>query len=110
MRTIQVKLSEALCDRVWLNKQIEIDGYTVDGFSVDCNQLINGKKIEVVFFRYQRPEGYEHILCECDLPREVAECCYIKVIGKNKMMQFNKGVVCVSVSGIEYPIGNYKEV
>ena len=110
MKKIMVKLSEALCDRIWLNKQIEIDGYTVDGFTVDHLQPITGKRIEVVFFKYQRPEGYEHILCECDLPREVRERGYIKVIGKNKMMQFNKGVVCVSVNGIKYPIGNYEEI
>lgn len=90
----------------WLDKQREIDGYTVDGFNVVSDFM--GKSVEVVFFRWEKPIGYEN-KCAYEIPMEVRSSCYLKVISKVKRMQFVDGRVIISICGHKYCIGTYTE-
>ena len=92
--------------KIWLDKQREIDGYTVDGFYTMPN--ITGKSVEVVFFNWQAPNGYEN-KCAYEIPTEIRSQCYVKMITKVKRMQFVDGKVVISVCGKKYWIGTYTE-
>lgn len=80
--------------RKWLDKRREIDGYSVDGFTVDYP--FRGKSVETTFFKYI---GLQE---DNSLP-------YIKVVQKLKRMQFVDGKVIISISGQKYCIGTYRE-
>ena len=90
----------------WLDKQREIDGYTVDGFTVAYP--ISGKSVEVTFFKWEKPIGYED-KCSYEITPELRSSCYMKVITKLKRMQFIDGKVIISVCGQKYCIRTYKE-
>ena len=91
----------------WLDKQREIAGYTVDGFTVDYP--FKGKSVEVTFFKWEKPLGYEN-KCNYEIPQKIRSQCYIKVLRKNKRMQFADGKVIISVCGQKYCVGNYTKV
>lgn len=89
---------------IWLDKQREIDGYSVDGFIViPC---FRGKSIEITFFRFVKPSGYEN-KCSYEIPTEIRSQCYVKVINKLKRCSFVDGKVIISISGQKYCIGTY---
>lgn len=90
----------------WLDKQREVAEYTVDGFTVDC---FKGKSVEITFFKWGKPLGYEN-KCNCEIPQAIRSQRYIKVLRKNKRMQFADGKVFISVCGQKYCIGNYTKV
>lgn len=90
----------------WLDKQREIDGYSVDGFYTMPN--ITGKSVEVVFFKWQVPTGYEN-KCAYEIPTEIRSQCYVKMMTKVKRMQFVDGKVVISICGKKYWIGTYTE-
>ena len=72
----------------WLDKQREIDGYSVDGFTVDYP--FRGKSVEATFFKWKDQS-------------------YFKIISKLKRMQFIDGKVIISVFGQKYCIGTYRD-
>ena len=72
----------------WLDKQREIDGYTVDGFTVDYP--FRGKSVEATFFKWENQS-------------------YFKIISKLKRMQFVDGKVIIAICGQKYCIGTYRE-
>lgn len=98
---VELDLSEK-----WLDKQREIDGYTVDGFTVAYP--FRGKSVEATFFKWVQPTGYEDCL-GYEIPQEVKSQCYMKVVSKLKRMQFVDGKVIISISGQKYCIGTYRE-
>ena len=59
----------------WLDKQREIDGYTVDGFTVAYP--ISGKSVEVTFFKWEKPIGYED-KCSYEITPELRSSCYFR--------------------------------
>lgn len=90
----------------WLDKQREIDGYSVDGFTViPC---FRGKSVEITFFRFVKPLGYEN-KCSYEIPTEIRSQCYMKIISKLKKCSFVDGKVIISISGQKYCIGTYRE-
>lgn len=80
--------------RKWLDKRREIDGYSVDGFTVDYP--FRGKSVKTTFFKY------------IGLQEDNSSPC-IKVVQKLKRMQFVDGKVIISISGQKYCIGTYRE-
>lgn len=90
----------------WLDKQREIDGYTVDGFT--AHYPFRGKSVEITYFKWVKPAGYEDFLA-CEIPQEIRAQCYMRVISKLKRMQFENGKVIISICGQKYCIGTYKE-
>jgi hypothetical protein len=89
----------------WLDKQREIAGYTVDGFTVDYP--FKGKSVEVTFFKWVKPSGYEN-KCSYEIPTEIRSQCYMKIISKLKRCSFVDGKVIISISGQKYCIGTYE--
>lgn len=88
----------------WLDKQREIDGYSVDGFTVAYP--FRGKSVEATFFRYVKPSGYEN-KCSYEIPMEIRSQCYMKIISKLKRCSFVDGKVIISICGQKYCIGTY---
>ena len=90
--------------RIWLDKQITVDDYTVDGFTVDslCNHTA-----EIVFFRWEKLSA-DKTIPACELPAEVRERGYIKVIQKRKIAKFIDGKIVISIDGCKYQIGGYE--
>ena len=90
----------------WLDKQREIDGYSVDGFIViPC---FRGKSVEITFFRFVMRLEYEN-KCSYERPTEIRSQCYMKIISKLKRCSFVDGKVIISISGQKYCIGTYRE-
>ena len=88
----------------WLDKQREIDGYSVDGFTV--TPCFRGKSVEITFFRFVKPSGYEN-KCSYEIPTEIQSQCYMKIISKLKRCSFVDGKVIISIGGQKYCIGTY---
>lgn len=90
----------------WLDKQREIDGYTVDGFKVEN---IHGKTAEIVFLNWKIPNEYEHMRMY-KLPQSVRNAAWKKIIRKNKRIIFENGKLIISICGLKYQIGTYAEI
>lgn len=98
---VELDLSEK-----WLDKQREVDGYTVDGFT--AHYPFRGKSVEITYFKWVKPTGYEDC-CSYEIPQEIRSQCYMRVVSKLKRMQFEKGKVIISIFGQKYVIGTYEE-
>lgn len=90
----------------WLDKQREIDGYTVDGFRVEN---IRGKTAEIIFLYWKIPIEYEHMRAY-ELPKNVRDTAWVNVIRKNKRIIFENGKLIISICGLKYQIGTYTEI
>lgn len=90
----------------WLDKQREIDGYTVDGFKVEN---IHGKTAEIIFLYWKIPRECEHMRMY-ELPQSVRKSAWIKIIRKNKRITFENGKLIISICGLKYQIGTYTEI
>lgn len=90
----------------WLDKQRQIDGYTVDGFRV---KNIHGKTAKIIFLDWKIPNEYEHMRVH-ELPQSVREAAWVKVISKNKRITFADGKLIISIYGLKYQIGTYTEI
>lgn len=90
----------------WLDKQREIDGYTVDGFKVEN---IRSKTAEIIFLYWKIPREYEHMRAY-ELPKNVRDTARVKVIRKNKRIIFENGKLIISICGLKYQIGTYTEI
>lgn len=90
----------------WLDKQREIDGYMVDGFKVEN---IRGKTAEIIFLYWKIPREYEHMRVY-ELPKNVRDTAWVKVIRRNKRITFENGKLIISICGLKYQIGTYTEI
>lgn len=90
----------------WLDKQREIDSYTVDGFKVEN---IHGKTAKIVFLYWRIPREYENMRMY-ELPQNVRNAAWVKIIRKNKRITFENGKLIISICGLKYQIGTYTEV
>lgn len=90
----------------WLDKQREIDGYTVDGFKVEN---IHGKTAKIVFLYWKIPREYGDMRAY-ELPKNVRKAAWVKIIRKNKRITFENGKLIISICGLKYQIGTYTEI
>lgn len=111
MKEIMVELDYS---EKWLDKQRELecsDGFKrpIDGFTVKEISK-TGKTVEIQYFKWEKPEGYDNILCACDLPEEARKHGYIRISTVSKRVNYVGDSMEISIAGQRYRIGTFKEV
>lgn len=90
----------------WLDKVLTIEGYNVDAFRLSN---IYKSTAEIFFLRREVPAEYSYTPAY-KLPEHIRNNAFLKIIQKNKRITFVDGEMIISINGLKYCIGKYKEV